>query len=269
MRGSSRGAEAAGIAAFESAIRSIDEASLAEDLFAAGATIDGSATLRRALADPSRDSEEKAGLARRLFGGKVSDAATQLLAVLASQRWASERDLSDTIETLGVESVLAGAERAGRLQDVEDQLFRFERIVAGSPQLRDALTNRLGDAGRKAAMVSRLLEGKAAPETVRLARQSVLAPRGRRLDRIIDAYLAQVARRREQLTAVVTSAVPIEEAERRRLQSALGRLYGRAIEIHNVIDASVMGGLKVQIGDEVIDGTIARKLDGARRHLSG
>lgn len=267
MRGSSRAAAKAGLAALAEVIGSVDAADLAEQLFAAGATVEGNATLRRALTDPSREGEAKDALARRLFGGKVSDQATHVLAVLAGQRWADERDLTDTIENFGVAGLAESADRAGRLGQVEDELFRFERIVAANPELRDALTNRQGNPGGKSQIVGRLLTGKAAPETVRLAQQAVGKRSDERLAATLEGYLQQIAERRGQVTAVVTSATALGDAERERLATALERMYGRPVQVQPIVDPSVVGGMRVQIGDEVIDGTIATKLEGARRHF--
>ncbi|HEX5522428.1 MAG TPA: F0F1 ATP synthase subunit delta [Pedococcus sp.] len=270
MRGSSRAAAAAGQRAFQSALASgADWGTLAEDLFGITALIDGNATLRRAVADPSRDARAKRDLVARLFGGKVNQAAVDVLSELVAQRWSTERDLSDTVESLAIETVLAAAEASGRGDQVEDELFRFERIVAGNPALRDALVNRNVDPERKAELVGRLLQGKVTAETARLARQSVLAPRGRKFDRTLELYLALAAKRREQLTAVVIAAVPLDETQRHRLAAALQGIYGKPVQLQLVIDEKVVGGIRVQIGDEVVDGTILRKLEGARRHFAG
>ena len=270
MRGSSRAAAAAGQRAFQSALASgADWGTLAEDLFGITALIDGNATLRRAVADPSRDARAKRDLVARLFGGKVNQAAVDVLSELVAQRWSTERDLSDTVESLAVETVLAAAEAGGRGDQVEDELFRFERIVAGNPALRDALVNRNVDPQGKAELVGRLLQGKVTAETARLARQSVLAPRGRKFDRTLELYLALAAKRREQLTAVVIAAVPLDETQRHRLAAALQGIYGKPVQLQLVIDEKVVGGIRVQIGDEVVDGTILRKLEGARRHFAG
>jgi F-type H+-transporting ATPase subunit delta len=270
MRGSSRAAALAGSKALDAALAGgADRRALGDELLAVTATVDGSATLRRALADPSREGSEKQALVERLLTGKVSAEALVVLKNLVGQRWATERDLSDTVEDLGVQSILAGAEQADRIDRVEDELFRFERTVAGSPQLRDTLTNRQGDAEAKAAVVSRLLEGKAADETIHLARQAVLAPRGRKFERTMERYLALAAQRREQLTAVVTVATDLTGQQRERLAAALQNIYGKQVLLQQVLDPAVMGGIRVQIGDEVVDGTVLRRLDEARRHLAG
>ncbi|MBR7743722.1 F0F1 ATP synthase subunit delta [Phycicoccus sp. BSK3Z-2] len=270
MRGSSRGAARASQEAFDAALAgSADGTTLAEELFAVTSVVDGNASLRRALADPSRDGEAKAGLARSLFGGRVGQATSDLVATVAGQRWAAERDMSDTLESLAVQALLANAEGTGRIDRVEDELFRFERIVAADPALRDTLSSRNTDADGKAGLVRTLLESKAAPETVRLAEQAVRVPRGRRLDRVMEAYLELASRRRDELTALVTVAAPLEEQQSARLRSALEKHYGKAVTLQVVQDPTVMGGIRVQVGDEVVDGTVLRRLEEARRHVTG
>ena len=270
MRGSSRAAERESQEALDRTLGgSTDSTSLGEELFAVTGVVEGTASLRRALADPSREGDDKAGLARQLFGGRVSGDAVDLVGTVVSQRWAAERDLGDTLENLAVQAVLATAEREGRIDRVEDELFRFERIVAGDPGLRDALSSRNTDADGKAGLVRGLLEGKAAPETVRLAEQAVRVPRGRRLDRVMEAYLELASRRRDQLTALVTVAAPLTEQQSARLSSALEAHYGKAVTLQVVVQPEVMGGIRVQVGDEVVDGTVLRRLEEARRHVTG
>ena len=268
MQGSSRVAFAAGHDAFVAALQSgADPLAHGEDLFAVTAALDSSASLRRALVDPSRSVAAKSGLVEGLFGPKVSAGATDVLKVLVSQRWADDQDLGDAIESLAVEAILASAEASGRLDDLEDELFRFGRIVAAEPGLRDALSAHGGDEIAKAALVEALLEGKASPETIRLARQAAIFPRGRRFSQVLESYLAIAAKRREQLTALVTAAVPLDEVQLQRLESALGRIYHRVVLVNVVLDPAVVGGIRVQVGDEVVDGTILRKIQEAERAL--
>jgi len=270
MRGSSRGSAKAVQAAFDTALAG-DPAweTLAEELFAVTGVVDGSASLRRALADPSREGSDKQGLARSLFGGKIGETTTGLVAEVAGQRWSAEHDLADTLESLAVQALLAAAERERRIDRVEDELFRFERIVAGDSGLRDTLSSRNTDGAGKATLVHGLLEGKAAPETVRLVEQAVRVPRGRRLDRVMEAYLLLASQRREELVALVTVAAPLTERQHARLSSALEAHYGKPVTLQLVQDPAVMGGIRIQVGDEVVDGTVLRRLDEARRHVTG
>ncbi len=269
MQGSSRHAVLEGRPALESALAGGRAATVADELFAVTGLIDREPTLRRSLVDPTRPAGDKAQLVTGLLSGKVSDGVVQVLATLAGQRWTKERDLTDALEIFAVEATLKAAEDEGAIDQVEDELFRFERVVAGNPELRDALGNRHGDPEGKAALVARLLEGKARPETVTLTRQAVLAPRGRRFDRTIEEYLDIAAERRQQLTAVVTTAVDLTDEQRSRLAGALQRTYGKPVLLQVVHDEEVIGGIRVQVGDEVVDGTVLRRLDEAKRHLAG
>ncbi|HET8601034.1 MAG TPA: F0F1 ATP synthase subunit delta [Segeticoccus sp.] len=270
MLGSSRAAVTAGRDALAAALHSgVDWNQLAEELFAVTAAVDGNAALRRALVDPSREGAPKRQLVTRLFSGKVSTATAHVLETLVSQRWSRDRDLADTVENLGVEAVVACAEAGERLDAVEDELFRFGRLVAGTPDLRRAVNEQQASTEARADLVERLLEGRTAPETVRLVRHAVVAPRGRRFDRIVEGYLSVIARRREQLTATVFTARALESSQRERLARALARIYDRMIQVNVVVDPDVLGGLRIHVGDEVIDGTILRRLDEARRQLAG
>lgn len=268
MQGSSRAALVAGHDAFATALSSgADASALAEDLFAVTGALDSSASLRRALVDPSRDSTAKRGLIEGLFGPKISDTAVDLLKALVSQRWSDDRDLGDATEALAVEAVVASAEAAGGLDALENDLFRFGRVVAADSGLREALSAQGGDESVKVALVEALLNGKAAAETIRLARQASTSPRGRRFDRVLESYLAIAAKRREQLTATVTAAVSLDDTQRQRLAAALSAIYKRSVQLNLVLDPEVVGGIRVQVGDEVLDGTILRRLQEAERAM--
>lgn len=267
MQGSSRAAAAASRDAFVSALTSADPSRLAEELFAVVDLVDGSATLRRALADPSREGSEKGALAERLLAGKISGPAVSVVQAVASQRWSSDRDLTDTIEQYAIEALVATAETAGSADRLEDELFRFERIVAADPALRSALAETKASPEARSELVSSLLAGKASEQTQALAQRAVAAPRGRRFDRTVERFLDVAATRRQQQTATITSASPLTEADRTQLAASLAAIYGGAVHLNAVVDPRVMGGIRVEIGDEVIDGTVLHKLEAARRAM--
>ena len=194
MQGSSRAAFAAGHVAFAAELGTgVHGSALAGDLFGVTGALDSSASLRRALVDPSRDAAAKRGLVEVLFATRISAAAAAVVNALVSQHWADDQDLGDATEALAVEALVASAEAGGRLDALEDDLFRFERLVAADAGLRDALSARGGDENVKAALVEALLAGKASVETIRLARQAAVSPRGRRFGRVLESYLAVAA----------------------------------------------------------------------------
>src|SRR5690606_11106807 len=142
------------------------------------------------------------------------------------------------------------------------ELFRFGRIVYGTPELRSALTDRRASTEAKSRVVRDLLADRSAPETVRLA-ELAATRRRTRLDDAVAAYLKIDARRQEQLTATVTTAVALTEQQLERLTAALSKHYDRDVRVNQVVDPKVVGGIRVEIGDEVIEGTILSRLDEA------
>ena len=282
MQGVSRATAAAGAESLEALLAAAarnapdlaarnapDPAVVGEQLFAVTDVLAGAAGLRRALTDPSREGEAKAALVARLFGGKLDGAVVDLLAGLVRGRWSRAGDLVDAIEGYAVSAVLAGAERSGRLDDVEDELFRFGRTVAGDQGLRDAFSSRTEGTARKAELVHTLLGGRAAPETLRLAVQAATRPRGLRTEQVLELFVEAAAERRRQLVAHVVAALPLTEQQRSRLAATLQRRYGRPIRLNIDVDPDVVGGLRVEVSGEVVDGTIAARLDEARRRLAG
>jgi F-type H+-transporting ATPase subunit delta len=246
-----------------------DPVALGEELFGVTSLLDRSAAVRRALTDPSRTPDAKAALVHRLLDGKVSSQVVELLVELVRGRWGAATDLSDATEWLAVEAVVAAADRAGRLDAVEDELFRFARAVAGNLDLRDAFSVRTVGADRKGELVRHLLNGKVSPETLLLAVQASTSPRGLRTEQALERYVEAAAARRKQLVAHVVVARPLAEDQRERLAAALQRVYGRAPRLNVDVDPDVVGGLRVQVGGELIDGTMLGRLDDARRRLAG
>ncbi len=139
MRGASR-ASYAGLREGLSAISTADSADrVGDELFAVVRLLDSEHGLRRALADPTKPPEEKAAVAGRLLHGKVSAETEELVVAAVSARWASSSDLADAIEQLAIEAFTVSAQRRHKLDDLEDDLFRFGRLVSGQPALRSAL----------------------------------------------------------------------------------------------------------------------------------
>ncbi|GAB7190440.1 F0F1 ATP synthase subunit delta [Kineococcus sp. NUM-3379] len=246
-----------------------DAGRIGDDLFAATTLLDSAIGLRRALTDPARPPAGKAELVRHVLGGRLSQAAVDVLSALAEGRWAGARDIADACEHLAVVSVVAQAERSGRVEALEDELFRFSRTIAANPGLRDALADVASPATSRAELVTRLLAPRAVPETVQLARRVATAPRGLRAERALENYVGVIATRRQQVVAHVVTAVPLTEQQHQRLAAGLERTYGRAVRLNVDVDPHVLGGLRVSVGDEVIDGTVSTRLSEARRRLAG
>ncbi len=242
---------------------------LADELFAVARLLDGNASLRRALSDPAGKPAERAALAQRLLTGKVSDAALDLVETLARQRWSRPFDLVEASEILATEASLDAADARGELEGVEDELFRFGRIVAGDPALSRILTDRAAPAAGKTALLDQLLAHRVSPVTAQLLRNHLTRPTVSNAETAIERLSEVASRRRGQSVAHVTAAAPLTAAQEQRLSEVLGRVYGRAIGLQVTVDPAVLGGLVIRVGDEVIDGSVLRRLDEAGRRLVG
>jgi F-type H+-transporting ATPase subunit delta len=247
---------------------SVDAARLADELAAVTALLDREASLRRVLTDPAQPGEAKAELVQRLLGAQVGGPAVDLVSGMARTRWSQTRDLVDALEELANLADLTAAEKADALDDVEDELFRFSRIVTSNTALRAALTDRAASTSAKVELLRRLLGGRANVTTERLVTRLVTAPRGRSLEAGLESLSKLAAARRDRLVAVVTSAVPLSDAQKRRLGAALAKLYGRRMHLNLDVDPEVVGGMQVQVGDEIINGSVADRLEDARRRMA-
>ncbi|MET9929913.1 MULTISPECIES: F0F1 ATP synthase subunit delta [unclassified Streptomyces] len=247
----------------------VDATKLADELAAVTALLDREVSLRRVLTDPAQPGEAKAALAQRLLAGQVGGETADLVSGMVRSRWSRSRDLVDATEELANTADLTAAQRAGALDDVEDELFRFARIVSSSNELRSALTDKAATATAKGTLLRSLLGGKAHATTERLVVRLVTQPRGRSLEAGLESLSKLAAARRDRMVAVVTSAVPLSDRQKQRLGAVLAKLYGREMHLNLDVDPAVLGGITVRVGDEVINGTIAERLDEATRRLAG
>jgi len=242
---------------------------LAEELFAVSHLLDGQVSLRRALSDPSGSPSDRAGVARRLLSGRVSGATLDLVETAARQRWSRPLDLVEATETLATDAALDAAEARGELDGVEDELFRFGRIVGGDAELSRILSDRTAPVTGKAALLDGLLAGRVSPITAMLLRNHLTGRTIGHAENVVERLSEAASTRRGQSVARVTTAVPLTDAQERRLAELLGRLYHRPIGLQVVVDPGVLGGLVIRVGDEVIDGSIAHRLEAAGRRLVG
>jgi F-type H+-transporting ATPase subunit delta len=241
---------------------------IGDALFAVSSLLDAQPSLRGALTDPARSGDDKASLVQGLFGGKVPDQVVDLVSGMVQSRWSKPRDLAEAAGQLGVEAVLVSAQRHDRLAEVQDELFRFARIVQASPELRLALTDRALPVERKSDVVTELLKEKTTVESARLIDRAVTEPRGRSLEANLESLAGAAAARRQRQVATVTSAVALTEQQRDRLAAALSAQLGFDVQINVVIDPEVVGGLRISLGGELIDGTLSSRIGDAQRRIA-
>ena len=153
------------------------------------------------------------------------------------------------------------AQAEGHLSDIEDEMFRFARIVEGNDELRMAIADPGLPVDRRSAIVDELLEGRSLAVTRAAAAFIVGAGRGHDFPAIVNRFVELAAATREREVAEVRSAIPLDDAKQQQLAEALSRATGKRVEVRVVVDDSVLGGLVVTMGDTVIDGTVRHRLE--------
>lgn len=267
MGSATREALASAVSALEAVLgdqAGANDLALGEQLLESGRIVGNSAQLRAALADHSADPAAKRGVISALFGS-YSPATQEVLAAVVEGRWSSENDLLAGIEELGIRAVAASA--PGTLS-IESELFAFERAVSSDSELEFAVGSKLGTSESKISLVDALLVGKASPQTIAIVRQLVQQPRGRRIGELLRFATAVVADQAGLAVATVTSARPLAPSQLDRLAKSLSTQYKRGLRVNQVIDPAVIGGVRIQIGDDVIDGSVATKLNDLRFQLA-
>ncbi len=238
-----------------------------EELFSFADLLGREIGLRRALADPGLPASVRTGLLGRLVGGQFSELSLEVLRAVVSSRWSRPADLIAATDELGSEALLASEQVTGGLDEVEDELFRFARIVDRTPRLSLALSDKGLPDDRKTALIDRLLDGRVSPATRRLVERVVSNPRGRGVGRELESLAELASLRRQRSIAVVTVARPLDAEQAERLRAAVARAFGTEVVLQVVIDPAIVGGVSVRVGDEVVDGTVLRRLAEARRQL--
>ena len=271
MRGVSRGSLAAAKERLAAALAdgtTAQATSLGDELFGVVGLLDHEPALRRSLSDPSIDRSARSGLAASILDGKVGTQTVDQVTGVAGDRWSEPADLVDAVEDLAVLAICTAADIDGKLDEVEDELFRFGRIVGADPGLRYALSNQFVPAAGRRGIVTDLLDGKVADSTLRLVSQAAAAPRGRSVDASLEEYASLAAGLRQRLVAEVHVAAELTSAQRARLAASLSAAYGHDVHLNLVLDPELIGGMSVRIGDELINGSVESRLAELRRDLA-
>jgi ATP synthase F1 delta subunit/ATP synthase F0 subunit b len=271
LRAASRAAFAALESEFDDVagrLRSPGLTTLADELGSVVALLNAEPTLTRILAEPSDDADAKVRLVDRLFSGKVDEHTERLLRTAASQRWSAESDLVDGVEHAARLALLKRAEVEDQVDEVEEQLFRFGRVLDAEPRLTALLSDYTSPRDGRLALLDKVIDASGVDGTAAaLLSQTIGQLRGERADEaVIDLAELAVARRGE-VVAHVDAAADLTDAQRGRLTELLTRIYGHPVSVQLNVDPELLGGLAITVGDEVIDGSIASRLAAAQTQL--
>jgi F-type H+-transporting ATPase subunit delta len=266
---------------------------VAADVEAIEQLVLANAQLRAALSDTAVPGTSRRAVMLDLLEGKVSDGARRVAAftcgavaaqeVTTALNWLAMRmrHLAEGQDDEPGLSLTASHRRVGgyatavhedlstsELESLEDDLFRFARIVAATPQLRTALTDRDLAVEARQGLVTQLVEGKVPATTLGLLRYVVAGGRARDVVGTLDFLVELTARARGWRIARVTAAAPIDDAQRSALSESLGSLAGAPVELQVELDESLLSGARIRIGDLQVDATARGRLEALREHLT-
>jgi ATP synthase F0 subunit b/ATP synthase F1 delta subunit len=241
--------------------------SLADDLASVVKLLRREVRLTRHLRDPSLDSAHKVQLAERLLSGKVSDSALDILRSAVSQRWSSTSDLTRGIQHVARLALLVRAERDDQIEEVEDELFRFSRILDSEPRLITLLSEYTTPVDGRISLLNSVLSRRASKNAADLLRQTIELLHGERADEAVRELANLAVSRRGEVVAHVSAAAELNAAQYDRLTELLTRIYGHPVSLQLAVNPALLGGLTIAVGDEVIDGSLASKLASAETHL--
>lgn len=273
MRSASRQALLDLVDRFEEIAEDLDDdalSTLADDLVSVVKLLHREMVVARYLAVPADDPAARIQLIERLVSGKVEDPALDVLRSAVSARWSATTDLVDAIEHVARQALLLKAERSGQIAEVEDQLFRFSRVLNAQPRLAVLLGDYATPAEGRVKLERNILEHagtNANPITVALLLQTVELLHGERAEDAVLGLAEEAAARRGDVIAQVKAPAELSRAQRTRITDVLSRIYGQPVTVQLQEDPELLGGLAISVGDEVIDGTLSSRLAAALAQL--
>ena len=116
--------------------------------------------------------------------------------------------------------------------------------------------------------VLRRVVGDVTPEALNLVLLMVRRGRPGAIDRMVDHFAELVRRDRGISLAEVRTALPLDESQRAAVMERLHELTGDEIEINEVVDESLIGGITVRIGDRLYDASVRNRLERLRARLT-
>ena len=272
LKGASRQSLAVTRSALEKIISGVDAATAAKisaDLFAMVKVLDSSSAVRRALTDYARDESAKSTLGKDIFKGLGSTQALEIVSKMAGLRWSSPRDFGNVLEFLGVQALVASAEKSGSLADLESEIFSVSEVIAKSPELRAFFAVRNVVSAPKSELLTSLLSGKITQATLDLTSYLVDHPRGRNVEAGLNDFATAIAQIKDRQIAHVVSATALSAEQISRLAKSLTKTFGREIKVNASVKQEVVGGMSIRVADELIDGTLLTRISKADRLLAG
>lgn len=241
---------------------------IGNELFVITSLLDGNVRIERALTDVSRPLEDKVAVLNTLLGDQVHPMTMEIMTEVVRRRWSRAADIANAVEDFGVDAMMYYADATDSTLQVSIELAELHSALLNTPVVRAKLYDETVPSEARVKLFHELFDGKGLNKvTMRLAEHATENLRRRRYLETIQWLINKLSRHMGESMVIVTTATPLKQEQIDKLIAVYSKKIGRAVHINSVVDPSVLGGMRVQVGDEVTDNTVVAQLENLQRSV--
>ena len=241
---------------------------IGNELFTITKVLDDSIQLERALTDPSRPVADKVAVLKELLGDNAHPMTMEIMTDLVSRRWSRARDIANAVEDFGVDAMMYYADATDATLQVSIELSELHSALLNLPVVRAKLYDYQATSEARVKLFREVFSGKTLHKvTMRLAEHATCNLRRRRYLETIQWLINKFSRHMGESMVTVTTATPLKKEQIKRLVEVYSAKVGRQVHINSVVDPTVLGGMRIQVGDEVTDNTVVAQLQNLHRKV--
>lgn len=241
---------------------------IGNELFTITKVLDDSIQLERALTDPSRPVADKVAVLKELLGDNAHPMTMEIMTDLVSRRWSRARDIANAVEDFGVDAMMYYADATDATLQVSIELSELHSALLNLPVVRAKLYDYQATSEARVKLFREVFSGKTLNKvTMRLAEHATCNLRRRRYLETIQWLINKISRHVGESMVTVTTATPLKKEQIKRLVEVYSAKVGRQVHINSVVDPTVLGGMRIQVGDEVTDNTVVAQLQNLHRKV--
>ena len=241
---------------------------IGNELFVITSLLDGNVRIERALTDVSRPLEDKVAVLNTLLGDQVHPMTMEIMTEVVKRRWSRAADIANAVEDFGVDAMMYYADATDNTLQVSIELAELHSALLNTPVVRAKLYDETVPSEARVKFFHELFDGKGLNKvTMRLAEHATENLRRRRYLETIQWLINKLSRHMGESMVIVTTATPLKQEQIDKLIAVYSKKIGRAVHINSVVDPSVLGGMRVQVGDEVTDNTVVAQLENLQRSV--
>lgn len=241
---------------------------IGNELFTITKVLDDSIQLERALTDPSRPVADKVAVLKELLGDDAHPMTMEIMTDLVSRRWSRARDIANAVEDFGVDAMMYYADATDATLQVSIELSELHSALLNLPVVRAKLYDYQATSEARVKLFREVFSGKTLNKvTMRLAEHATCNLRRRRYLETIQWLINKFSRHMGESMVTVTTATPLKKEQIKRLVEVYSAKVGRQVHINSVVDPTVLGGMRIQVGDEVTDNTVVAQLQNLHRKV--